>query len=215
MENNLENNNIIHLTGKIISDFEYSHQVYGESFYCFKLECKRLSDTEDILPVTISERLIITENISVGSIVEVQGQLRSYNNYVDGKTHLMLTVFVKDIVAREDGFCGNPNEIKLTGFICKDPVYRKTPFGREIADVLLAVNRAYNKSDYIPVICWGRNARFAGTLSVGDNISVYGRMQSRIYHKKIDENNYIEKTAFEVSVSKIECISVGIDKTAN
>ena len=201
MENNLENNNIIHLTGKIISDFEYSHQVYGESFYCFKLECKRLSDTEDILPVTISERLIITENISVGSIVEVQGQLRSYNNYVDGKTHLMLTVFV--------------NEIKLTGFICKEPVYRKTPFGREIADVLLAVNRAYNKSDYIPVICWGRNARFAGTLSVGDNISVYGRMQSRIYHKKIDENNYIEKTAFEVSVSKIECISVGIDKTAN
>ena len=147
--------------------------------------------------------------------MEVQGQLRSYNNYVDGKTHLMLTVFVKDIVAREDGFCGNPNEIKLTGFICKEPVYRKTPFGREIADVLLAVNRAYNKSDYIPVICWGRNARFAGTLSVGDNISVYGRMQSRIYHKKIDENNYIEKTAFEVSVSKIECISVGIDKTAN
>ena len=146
-----ENNNIIHLTGKIISDFEYSHQVYGESFYCFKLECKRLSDTEDILPVTISERLIITENISVGSTVEVQGQLRSYNNYVDGKTHLMLTVFAKDIAVKEDDFCGNPNEIKLTGFICKEPVYRKTPFGREIADVLLAVNRAYNKSDYIPL----------------------------------------------------------------
>ena len=115
----------------------------GESFYCFtaKLECKRLSDTEDILPVTISERLIITENISVGSIVEVQGQLRSYNNYVDGKTHLMLTVFVKDIVAREDGFCGNPNEIKLTGFICKEPVYRKTPFGREISFYITACCR--------------------------------------------------------------------------
>lgn len=215
MENNMENNNIINLTGKIVSDFEYSHQVYGESFYSFNLECKRLSDAADILPVTISERLIITENISVGSFVEIQGQLRSYNNYLEGKTHLVLTVFAKDIVTKDGEICGNPNEIKLTGFICKPPVYRKTPFGREIADVLLAVNRAYNKSDYIPVICWGRNARFAGTLSVGDNISVYGRMQSRVYHKKIDENSYVEKTAFEVSVSKIECLTGGIDKTAN
>ncbi len=213
--NSLPENNSVVITGVVVEDGVFSHEVYGEGFYTFKISSERLSENADILPITVSERLLMNQDIQRGKHVKIKGQLRSYNNYTGNRSRLVLTIFVRDIQVLDEEQMHNENEIILNGFICKAPIYRKTPFGREIADVLLAVNRAYNKSDYIPVICWGRNARFAGTLSVGDNISVYGRMQSRIYHKKIDENNYIEKTAFEVSVSKIECISVGIDKTAN
>ena len=231
MDTNYLENNYLTLVGKVTGEKEFSHEIYGEKFYRFSLSIARLSGNADIIPITISERLITDETLTEGKKLLIKGQFRSYNSFENERNKLILTVFAKDVqelpeneeqeveVEGEDGEIAKKeemtNEVVLIGFVCKKPIYRQTPFGREIADLLLAVNRAYNKSDYIPVICWGRNARFAGTLSVGDNISVYGRMQSRIYHKKIDENNYIEKTAFEVSVSKIECISVGIDKTAN
>lgn len=206
MENNSSQNNYIILSGQIASDFTYSHQVYGEAFYSFKLCSKRLSDTYDTLPVTISERLLIDIEAKTGQFVTITGQLRSYNNYSEGKTHLILTVFAKDITINEEK-TKDINNIQLNGFICKAPVYRTTPFGREISDILLAVNRAYNKSDYIPIICWGRNAKFSSNLVIGSNIMITGRMQSRSYQKKISEDEIIEKTAYEVSVSKIELLS--------
>lgn len=211
MENSNTQNNIIELSGQIVSEFTYSHQVYGEAFYSFMLRSKRLSDTYDTLPVTISERLLIDIEAKSGQFVSVSGQLRSYNSYSEGKTHLILTVFAKDIKIIDEP-ANDINNIRLDGFICKEPIYRTTPFKREIADILLAVNRAYKKSDYIPIICWGRNAKYASTLEVGSNISVTGRMQSRIYHKKLSESESIEKTAYEVSVSKIELIANDIDK---
>lgn len=211
MENSNTQNNIIELSGQIASEFTYSHQVYGEAFYSFMLCSKRLSDTYDTLPVTISERLLIDVEAKSGQFISVTGQLRSYNSYSEGKTHLILTVFAKDIKIINEP-ANDTNNIRLDGFICKSPVYRTTPFNREIADILLAVNRAYKKSDYIPIICWGRNAKYASTLEVGSNISVTGRMQSRIYHKKLSETETIEKTAYEVSVSKIELITNDIDK---
>lgn len=211
MENSNTQNNIIELSGQIASEFTYSHQVYGEAFYSFMLCSKRLSDTYDTLPVTISERLLIDVEAKSGQFVSVTGQLRSYNSYSEGKTHLILTVFAKDIKIINEP-ANDINNIRLDGFICKPPVYRTTPFNREISDILLAVNRAYKKSDYIPIICWGRNAKYASTLEVGSNISVTGRMQSRIYHKKLSETETIEKTAYEVSVSKIELITNDIDK---
>lgn len=211
MENSNTQNNIIELSGQIASEFTYSHQVYGEAFYSFMLCSKRLSDTYDTLPVTVSERLLIDVEAKSGQFISVTGQLRSYNSYSEGKTHLILTVFAKDIKIINEP-ANDTNNIRLDGFICKPPVYRTTPFNREIADILLAVNRAYKKSDYIPIICWGRNAKYASTLEVGSNISVTGRMQSRIYHKKLSETETIEKTAYEVSVSKIELITNDIDK---
>ncbi|MDO5388642.1 MAG: single-stranded DNA-binding protein [Clostridia bacterium] len=211
MENSNVQNNIIDLSGQIISDFVYSHQVYGEAFYTFQLKSKRLSDTYDILPVTVSERLLIDIDANKGAFVSLKGQLRSYNSYSEGKTHLILTVFAKSIETAEESL-NDVNNIVLNGYICKTPVYRTTPFNREISDILLAVNRAYKKSDYIPIICWGRNAKFASNLQVGSNILVTGRMQSRNYQKKLSETEVAEKTAYEVSVSKIELISNDIDK---
>jgi single-strand DNA binding protein len=207
MENNLNQTNTIKLSGRIITEPEPSHQVYGEEFYNLKLECKRLSQASDILPITISDRLLIHNDFSIDSFVDINGQIRSYNSYSDGKTHLILTVFVKDIENCDTLEENNPNDVTLNGYICKPPIYRTTPFGREIADVLLAVNRAYNKSDYIPIICWGRNARFVSNLDVGSNIIINGRMQSRVYQKKTDEDTIIEKTAYEVSVSKIQLVN--------
>lgn len=206
MENNINQNNSIKLSGKITSPLTVSHQVYGENFYTTNIECVRLSQTIDILPVTISDRLLINTPLQPDMYINIDGQIRSYNNYEDGKTHLILTVFAKSIEVCDSLEDNNPNEVMLNGYICKTPMYRTTPFGREIADVLLAVNRAYNKSDYIPIICWGRNARFVSSLEVGSNIVVNGRMQSRIYQKKLEDDLYIEKTAYEVSVSKIEQI---------
>lgn len=207
----MENNNKIKLSGKIVSELVPSHEVYGEQFYKFSLECKRLSNVSDILPVTISERLLIHKPLTAGDTVSIEGQIRSYNNYSEGKTHLVLTVFAKDADLCEQPN-NTPNEVMLNGFICKPPIYRKTPFGREIADVLMAVNRAYSKSDYIPIICWGRNARFVSVLEVGSNINIIGRMQSRIYQKRLEDETVIEKTAYEVSVSKIEEISPVFNK---
>lgn len=206
MQTDLRQNNIVTLIGKIISDYTFSHEMYGESFYTFKIETCRLSETSDILPITISERLIDKNLFKIGAIIEINGQIRSYNNIIDNKNHLVLTTFVRDINFNLD-LNKNPNQVSLNGYVCKQPIYRKTPFGREIADVLLAVNRSYNKSDYIPCIIWGRNAKFASSLEVGDNIKICGRMQSRNYQKKLDNGEILEKTAYEISVSKLEVIS--------
>ncbi|ERI89593.1 single-strand binding family protein [Clostridiales bacterium oral taxon 876 str. F0540] len=203
---NLMLNNKIYLEGKIVSELQFSHEMYGEGFYTFNLEVPRLSDAKDILSVTVSERLIGGMELKEGSEVIVEGQLRSYNKFVDGANRLILSVFARNVE-----FCieksKNPNQIFLDGYICKMPVYRTTPFGREIADMLLAVNRSYNKSDYIPTIAWGRNSRFCQGLEVGDNIRVWGRLQSREYEKKISDTESIKKVAYEVSISKMERVS--------
>lgn len=203
---NLMLNNKIFLEGTVLTELEFSHEMYGEGFYTFNFEVPRLSETKDNIVVTVSERLIAGMEINVGSELVIEGQLRSYNKFIDGANRLILTVF-----AREINFCieksKNPNQIFLNGYICKKPIYRTTPFGREIADMLLAVNRAYNKSDYIPTIAWGRNSRFCKTLNVGDNIKIWGRLQSREYQKKISENKAIKKIAYEVSISKMEKVN--------
>lgn len=199
---NLMSNNNIYLEGTVISGLEFSHDMYGEGFYSFYIEVSRLSDAKDKLNVTISERLLTTFDVKIGADVIIEGQLRSYNKYVDGANRLILTVFARDIYECTER-SKNPNQIFLNGFICKRPVYRRTPFGREIADMLLAVNRPYNKSDYIPTIAWGRNSRYSKTLDVGDNIRIWGRLQSREYQKKVGED-VIQKMAYEVSISKME-----------
>ena len=203
---NLMLNNKIYLEGKVASELEFSHEMYGEGFYSFNIEVMRLSDSVDYLNITVSERLINNFELALGKEIVVEGQLRSYNKFMDGSNKLILTVFARNIeecVQKSK----NPNEIFLDGFICKEPVYRTTPFGREIADLLLAVNRAYNKSDYIPTIAWGRNSRFCQSLSVGENIKVWGRLQSREYQKKISDTEVIKKIAYEVSISKMEKVN--------
>ena len=184
--------------------------MYGEGFYTFNLEVPRLSESKDILCITISERLMVEIDIVVGSQIIVEGQLRSYNKFVDGINRLILTVFARSVEPCLER-SKNPNQIFLDGYICKMPVYRTTPFGREIADILLAVNRAYNKSDYIPTIAWGRNSRFCQNLQVGDNIRVWGRLQSREYQKKLSDTEVIKKVAYEVSISKMERVSTDVE----
>lgn len=196
-----EKNNKVFISGEILTDAEFSHEVYGEGFYEMNVLVKRLSGQGDILPVTISERLIADKNLAIGSTINAVGQFRSYNKLVDGKSKLMLTVFVRELL--EDNYNKNPNSIVLSGYICKPPVYRTTPFNREIADILIAVNRSYNKSDYIPCIAWGRNARFAKSLEVGEKIAISGRIQSREYQKRISDDEIRILTAYEVSVSKL------------
>jgi len=201
MNYNNEKNNRVYLTGEIVSDATFSHEVYGEGFYEFFVRVMRLSGQADILPVTVSERLISGGELEKGKPITAIGQFRSYNKIENGRSRLMLTVFVRELIEEDPD--KNPNNILLSGYICKPPVYRTTPFNREIADVLVAVNRAYNKSDYIPCIAWGRNARFVKSLSVGDRIAVSGRIQSREYQKKLSETESKTMTAYEVSVSKL------------
>lgn len=195
------NNNKVYIAGKVVSEPKFSYEVFGEGFYEFNLEVKRLSDISDIIPVTISERLLQTENILVGSYLAGVGQFRSYNKLVDGKSKLMLTVFIRELRQYDENV--NPNQIEITGYVCKEPIYRTTPFKREIADVLIAVNRSFNKSDYLPCIAWGRNAKYVSSLNVGDKLEMVGRIQSRVYQKRIDENTVIEKVAYEISLNKI------------
>ena len=205
MQTDLRENNCITLIGEVSSDFKFSHEVFGEKFYTFYLNTERLSKTIDSLPVTISERLIDKNILKIGALIEIKGQIRSYNNIIDKKNHLVLSVFVKDINFNLNE-SKNPNLVTLNGFLCKTPVYRKTPFGREITDILLAVNRSYNKSDYIPCITWGRNAKFTNNIEIGENIIITGRMQSRKYQKKLETGDIIEKVAYEVSVSKLQIV---------
>lgn len=201
-ENLLSTNNVI-IEGKVVSDLTYSHEMYGEGFYSFDVEVPRLSKAVDRLPITVSERILQNVDVSVGKIVSLKGQLRSYNKVIDGTSRLILTIFARDI-ENKDEIGNSPNEIFLDGYICKTPIYRKTPFGREITDILIAVNRPYNKSDYIPAIAWGRNARFSDSLEVGTHIKLWGRIQSRDYEKKISETETVKRTAYEVSITKME-----------
>lgn len=202
-----EKNNKVYVMGEIVSDASFSHEVYGEGFYEFFVRVMRLSGQADVLPVTVSERLIQDSMLAKGKSICAFGQFRSYNKIENGKSRLMLTVFVRELLQEPPD--KNPNSIVLSGYICKPPVYRTTPFNREIADILIAVNRAYNKSDYIPCIAWGRNARFVKNLSVGDKIAISGRIQSRDYQKKLSETDIRTMTAYEVSVSKLAAFDAG------
>lgn len=203
-------NNQVIISGKVVSDFVFSHEVYGEGFYTLELLVPRLSDAYDIIPLMISERLIDTKHDYKGCFLEATGQFRSYNQHDETKNRLVLSVFVREVkvleISGEDFEIQKPNQIFLDGYICKPPVYRKTPLGREIADLLLAVNRPYGKSDYIPCICWGRNARYAETFEVGSHVQVWGRIQSREYQKKTGDGEVEKRVAYEVSVSKLECV---------
>lgn len=204
MEKIIENNQVS-IAGEIISPFTFSHEVFGEGFYMADIAVKRLSDSEDLIPVMVSERLVdVTEDLT-GATVRVAGQFRSYNRHEEKRNKLVLSVFAREWeFIEEEVENAKTNQIFLDGFICKPPVYRKTPLGREIADLLIAVNRPYGKSDYIPCICWGRNARFASCMEVGTHVNVWGRIQSREYNKKINENDVEKRIAYEISVSKIE-----------
>ena len=205
IEKILKNNQAV-IAEEIISDFEFNHEVFGEGFYFVKLKVSRLSHSSDIIPLLVSERLIDVKQSHIGQFLEARGQFRSHNKQESDKNRVVLFLFAKEIEMIDSAENRNPNEIFLDGYICKEPVYRTTPLGREIADVLLAVNRAYGKSDYIPCICWGRNARYAGNLTVGSRIQLRGRIQSREYQKRIGEGKVVDKIAYEVSASQMEYI---------
>lgn len=200
-------NNTVTLLGKIASPLELNHEFYGEKFYKFMLNINRLSDSFDTIPITISERLITPNTLSLGIPIKIIGQFRSYNNIQGESNKLILTVFAREVdILDESSKFYNPNQIFLDGFLCKPPIYRVTPFGREISDLILAVNRQYNRSDYIPCIAWGRNARYCDQLKVGNRIKLWGRIQSRNYQKKSDDGTLLSKTAYEVSISKMEVV---------
>ena len=194
-------NNQVYLSGQIASAPEFSHEIMGEKFYDTTVSVERLSGQSDVIPITVSDRLMEGQNFEIGNLIGLIGQFRSYNKIVDGKSKLVLRVFVRELCECDENA---PNVIELEGYVCKQPVYRTTPFKREIADLLIAVNRAYNKSDYIPAIAWGRNARYASTFDVGDKIHLVGRIQSRIYQKSLDDGTIEERIAYEVSITRFE-----------
>lgn len=205
MADKMFDNNQVSIVGEIASGFEYSHEVYGEGFYMTEVSVRRLSDFVDYIPVMVSERIIDVEGDYIGQSVYISGQFRSFNRHEAQKNRLVLSVFAREIELLEPDYEEEAgNQIFLDGYICKEAIYRKTPLGREIADLLVAVNRSYGKSDYIPCICWGRNARFASGFEVGTHVQIWGRIQSREYVKKLSETQVEQRIAYEVSVSKIE-----------
>ena len=225
MDTNYLENNYLTLVGKVTGEKKFSHEIYGEKFYTFNLSIPRLSGNADIIPITISERLITDEMLTEGNKLLIKGQFRSYNSYENERNKLILTVFAKDVeeikepeeqeeneMVKKDE---TTNEVVLIGFVCKKPIYRQTPFGREIADLLLAVNRAYNKSDYIPTIAWGRNARFCQNLEVGAQVKIVGRVQSRQYEKKHEDGSVETKVAYEVSIASLELINENDEEENN
>lgn len=210
MADKIIENNQVQIMGEIVSQFTFSHQVFGEGFYLVDVCVKRLSESEDIIPVMISERLVDVTQDYEGEYILVTGQFRSYNRHEEKKNRLVLSVFAREITfVEEEDDSVKSNQIYLDGYICKPPVYRKTPLGREIADLLIAVNRPYGKSDYIPCICWGRNARYASAFAVGGHVLVWGRIQSREYMKRLNEAESEKRVAYEVSVSKLEYVEQG------
>lgn len=213
MSDKIIENNQVTIMGKVASRFTFSHEVFGEGFYMVDVLVKRLSNSEDCIPLMISERLIDVTKDYTGKFIMASGQFRSYNRHEEHKNRLVLSVFVREVEFVEEELDGaKTNNILLDGYICKAPVYRKTPLGREIADLLLAVNRPYGKSDYIPCICWGRNARYASGFAVGEHVQILGRIQSREYVKKLSETETEKRVAYEVSVSKLECIGTEPDE---
>lgn len=197
-------NNRVFITGEIVSEAEFSHEIMGEGFYDVSVAVRRLSGQDDIIPLQVSERLMQEGTFELGNRIGIVGQLRSYNKLVDNRSKLVLKVFVRELAEPDET---TPNKIELTGYVCKPPVYRTTPFKREIADLLVAVNRAYNKSDYIPAIAWGRNARYANTFKIGEKVFLEGRIQSRVYQKQLGDGVLEDRTAYEVSVSKLEIVN--------
>lgn len=207
MTDKVFDNNQVTIAGEIMDHFSFSHDVFGEGFYLMEISVGRLSESHDVIPIMVSERLIDVRQDCTGMFAVVTGQFRSYNRHEETKNRLVLSVFAREIeIMEEPADDVRPNYIFLDGYVCKPPIYRRTPLGREIADVLLAVNRPYGKSDYIPCICWGRNARFAESFQVGEHVQMWGRIQSREYQKKISETEFERRVAYEVSVSKLECI---------
>ena len=207
MSDKIIENNQVTIIGEVASGFTFSHEVFGEGFYMVDVLVKRLSNSDDCIPLMVSERLIDVRQNYMGEYIMATGQFRSYNQHEEKKNRLVLSVFVREISFVEEEVDGaKTNSILLDGYICKSPIYRKTPLGREIADLLLAVNRPYGKSDYIPCICWGRNARFASGFEVGEHVQVLGRIQSREYVKKLSDTETEKRIAYEVSVSKLECV---------
>lgn len=207
MSDKVIENNQVTIMGEVASEFMFSHEVFGEGFYTVDVLVRRLSNSEDCIPLLVSERLIDVTQDYRGEFIMAAGQFRSYNRHDEQKNRLVLSVFVREVSFVEEELDGaKTNSIQLDGYICKAPIYRKTPLGREIADLLLAVNRPYGKSDYIPCICWGRNARYASTFNVGEHVQINGRIQSREYVKKLSETEAEKRIAYEVSVSKLECI---------
>jgi primosomal replication protein N len=207
MTDKVFDNNQVSVAGEVMNDFVFSHEVFGEGFYLIDVSVNRLSNSYDIIPIMVSERLINVKKDLSGKQIEVIGQFRSYNRHDNNKNRLILSVFAREVrvIEEDEDLEGlKPNFIYLDGFVCKQPIYRKTPLGREISDLLIAVNRPYGKSDYIPCICWGRNARFAEKFEVGGHLQVWGRIQSREYQKKISETEFEKRIAYEVSVSKLE-----------
>ena len=199
-----ETGNSIHLRGHVCQPLQFGHELFGEQFFVTTLRVPRLSGAEDFLPITLSERLLIDEPIAAGCILCLDGQLRSYNKVVEGSGRLLITAFAQRLLPEEDE--ENPNRVQLTGALCKAPSYRTTPFGREIADLMLAVNRSYGKSDYIPCITWGRTARYAANLKIGDKVQLVGRFQSRNYQKQLPDGTILNKVAYEVSVSRLSAM---------
>ena len=203
----IENNRVC-IIGEIVSEFTFSHEVFGEGFYIANVSVNRLSDMVDVIPLMISERLIDVTKDYRGMKIEVAGQFRSYNRHEGTKNKLVLSIFVRELRFLEDDEMpeeqSKSNQIFLDGYVCKPPIYRKTPLGREIADILVAVNRPYGKSDYIPCIAWGRTARFCENLEVGTELRVTGRVQSREYEKKYEDGTVEKRIAYEVSVSNLE-----------
>lgn len=201
-----ESTNTAKISGKICSEIEKSHQIDGENFLEFKVEVERLSKIKDVIPVTISERTLVGQNLKQGDFVRFEGEYRSYNKLISEKSKLILHFFAKSFAILDA--CENENEVKLVGFICKEPVYRKTPFDREICDILLAVNRTnYHKSDYVPCILWGRNARFIASQGVGCKIEITGRIQSREYNKTLESGEVVTRTAYEVSCQNVSVLN--------
>lgn len=215
MSDKIIENNQVTIMGKVATEFSFSHEVFGEGFYMVEVEVKRLSNSEDRIPLMISERLIDVTQDYTGEYIMVHGQFRSYNRHEEQKNRLVLSVFVREISFMEEEPDGTKtNSIWLDGYICKEPIYRKTPLGREIADLLLAVNRPYGKSDYIPCICWGRNARYADGFSVGEHVQLEGRIQSREYQKQLGEDQVETRVAYEISVSKLDLVTESDEVTA-
>lgn len=206
-----QENNKVTLSGEIVSNFEFSYEAYGEGFYTAMLASERLSGAKDIIPIILSDKIVDVEADWIGRFAKISGQFRSYNKHERNKSHLILSVFAREFEEiefehEEPGSGNDKNKIYLDGYICKSPTYRKTPLGREIADILLAVNRKYGKSDYIPCVAWGRNARFAGGLEVGTRLQIDGKIQSREYQKRISDDEYETRTAYEVSASKLTVV---------
>lgn len=207
------NNNKVFLKGEVMTEHKYSHETFGEAFYELSIGVERLSGTKDILPITVSEKFISNGKFDVGKTICIKGQFRSYNKLEKDKSKLMLTVFVREVLDNDTDI--NSNIIEITGYICKPPVYRTTPFNREICDVLLAVNRSYNKSDYLPCIAWGRNARFIKDAGVGQKVNIVGRIQSREYQKTAEDGSAQNKTAYEISITRVSRDSDELLKAEN